>query len=475
MEDVIDSCRVLRAADALRQRGTVFMTSGGYQIFVDQCRGSAVFAFRLGENQQYMLEIRDLISVGEANIAGSELEQSGDLRISFHRGYFSGPGATRFAAKGAAVVVNDIQADVIWSFLRTTDYVGLKNAADMLILLEETEDDVSFTQMVKEELFMLDTAVAERVRLTPSLKLAPELERARYLAAKPLTWGLAARRELLARMAAAGYPAHRVDLEHAFQDLRLAALEAGDVLIEARAPSYFVYIPLGSGLKIIPLGGYQSFSVQSWMPLGMTGVVRGAERNATIVAERRIQVLMMPKTTYLTFWHHTYDLEEFQAVIAEAVAENSGQSDTLSQLEKRLLLQNVPLFKMLNQEALSELASKVSEVRAAAEEIVIEKGSVGRSLYLVAEGSLQAHDGSLLLTEFRSGDYFGEMAALTPEPRMADISAVEDCTLLRVDQEVMDELIEHDSEVARAIIEGLAGFVRDRTADLIRFKNQSDE
>jgi CRP-like cAMP-binding protein len=474
VEDIIDTCRALRAADALRQRGTVLETSGNYQIFIDQCRGSAVYALRLGEHQLYLLEMLDPISAGEANIASSELVTSGDLRISFHRGSFSDPGAREYAARSAAIIVDDIQKDVIRSFIRSTVSPGLKPASEMMILLEETEDDVSFPQMVQHELIKLDPNVADRVRVTPSLKHVHSQERERYLAAEPIPWGLQARHDLLAHMGQAGYPIERIDEERAFIDVRLVALEAGEILIEARTPSSFVYIPLNSGLKIIPLGGYHSISVQPWMLLGMTGVVRGAERNATVVAERGLQVIVIPKTTYLTYWHHTLSLEEFRTTITQAVADSSSPPGSFSQLEKSTLLQTVPLFKTLNQQALMELASRVSEVHVTAGEMVIEKGSIGRNLFVVVEGSLHAHDDTLLLTLFGPGDVFGEMAAVTPEPRMANVTAVENSIILRLDQRDLNYLIDDNADIARGIIEVLASYVRSRTADIAKPRSQLD-
>jgi hypothetical protein len=61
----------------------------------------------------------------------------------------------------------------------------------------------------------------------------------------------------------------------------------------------------------VPLGGYQPFFVQAWMPLGVTGVIRGAVRNATIVATQELTLLMIPKDVYLKRWHHTYSPQEF--------------------------------------------------------------------------------------------------------------------------------------------------------------------
>ena len=67
------------------------------------------------------------------------------------------------------------------------------------------------------------------------------------------------------------------------------------------------------------------------------------------------------------------------------------------------------------------------------------------------------------------------MAALTPEPRMASVTAIEDSKLLRLNQRALNDLIDSDSAIARGIIQELAGFVRKRTADLVELRKQLDE
>jgi hypothetical protein len=99
VEDVTDTLRALRAADALRQRGTVQKSSGGYEVFISQQTGGAVYALRLGSDQMYLFEIYDRMSAGEANIASSELDRAGNLRISFHRGAFEGGQLAKSGAK----------------------------------------------------------------------------------------------------------------------------------------------------------------------------------------------------------------------------------------------------------------------------------------------------------------------------------------------------------------------------------------
>ena len=323
-QDVIDTLRTLRCADALRQRGTVLKTSGGYEIFLNQETANAIYALRLGSDRLYLLELTDMISSGEANIASSEMDPAGDLRISLHRGRFASRERSQFAAQCTALVIWDIQADTIASFQRSEALPGLKADQEMLILLEETDDNLGFTEWVREELSQIDSAAAQRIRIVPSLKNCSPAERELYVNGESLNWSEGEKRAFLAHLQQSGHPIEQIDLDKAFHHVRLTTLMAGQTLIEAGAPSGFVYLPLGPGLSIMPLGGYAPFSVAAWMPLGVTGVIRGNVRNAYVVAEQAVDVLIIPQSVYLKQWHVTHSLATFlQAVgMADIVVEN---------------------------------------------------------------------------------------------------------------------------------------------------------
>jgi hypothetical protein len=260
----------------------------------------------------YLLEINDRMSIGEANIASTELDRAGNLRISFHRGAFASEAACMQAVAGAVFAVQDIQADVIESFDRTTEQAeganqpNLKTSATIETWLESTDDSPHFVDLVCAALRDHNPAAAERILIVPSLQNLPEIERTRYLAVPDLQWSQNERRALLSRMAQSGCKTDSIDLDAAFRHVRLITLARGEILIEADQPAGMVYVPLGDGLTIIPLGGYASFSVQAWMPLGSTGVIRGALRNARVVAEQAVSALMIPKDVYLRHWHATY-------------------------------------------------------------------------------------------------------------------------------------------------------------------------
>ena len=96
-------------------------------------------------------------------------------------------------------------------------------------------------------------------------------------------------------------------------------LAPGQVLLDAGAPAAFVYIPLDPGLKIIPKSGVASFIMRPWMPLGVTGVIRGAPRSATVQAEEAVRLLMISTTVYLKHWHNTHSPASFKAAVSHLI------------------------------------------------------------------------------------------------------------------------------------------------------------
>jgi hypothetical protein len=315
VEDVVDTLRALRCADALRQRGTVLKTSGNYEVFVDQRTANAIYALRPDDQHLYLLEVPDPIAAGESNLSSSQLEADGNLRVSFYHGMFRDQDTVLNAARSAALVVNDIQADAIESFDRTNGpaHPGSRRSAEVRILIESVDDNPAFADMVRQELQILNSVAAKRVRVVASLDAGSALERGRYLRGSELDWDIDRRREMLRKVARCGHLTEEIDPVEGLREVRRIELRSGDTLIEAGTPSGFVYIPLGDGLRGLPLGGYQNFFIGAWILVGVTGVIRGAVRNAKVVAEQDLALLVIPKSVFLEHWHFTYDQKAFAA------------------------------------------------------------------------------------------------------------------------------------------------------------------
>jgi hypothetical protein len=53
------------------------------------------------------------------------------------------------------------------------------------------------------------------------------------------------------------------------------------------------------------------------MPIGNTGVIRGATRNAGVVTGQDVSLLIIPKDVYLRHWYMPYTHEELKSLLAK--------------------------------------------------------------------------------------------------------------------------------------------------------------
>jgi ABC-type multidrug transport system fused ATPase/permease subunit len=88
-------------------------------------------------------------------------------------------------------------------------------------------------------------------------------------------------------------------------------------------------------------------------------------------------------------------------------------------------LRAIPLFTNLADEALRAVADRFLLERYAAGEVVVRQGDPGDKLYTISRGQFEvliAHSGTeQRVAMLNEGDYFGEMAVLTGEPRTATV------------------------------------------------------
>lgn len=101
-------------------------------------------------------------------------------------------------------------------------------------------------------------------------------------------------------------------------------------------------------------------------------------------------------------------------------------------LESWDLVVRLPLFRNLGASALSEIAGLLKVENCAAEATVVRQGQPGDSMYFIAEGKVEVRRGAqrVLLV---AGQFFGETALITGEPRNATVVATELTRLLRLD------------------------------------------
>lgn len=424
--DAIDTVRALRCADALRQRGTTFTTSAGYEVFVSKETANAVYALQRGNSvsaalgksvsetlpdraQLFLLEGKDPISAGEANMANSTLDREGNLRLAFSTGAFSSPEATQWAAFSAAVVINDIQADVIGSFRRSAQeqerlQEAIKLEPEMQILIEGVDDNPEFANLISQELIQLNPNLAPRIQTITSLQNIGLSQVEQYLSGTQLNWDTSEKLDLLDRLVKTGHKVDHIDLDRAFAEVRLISLKAGEVLIEQGVPSGFVYIPLQAGLKRFH-HNYQLLTMLPYVPVNDVEVIRNTANPAKIVAEQTVELLMIPKQIYSRYWYASYTVDEFTQLFNSDNPQPKLPSKRTTSLEidlqrvnrrRRSLPIALHLMKLFPQsKQLEQFMSYLEEIQLSEGDFLFREGDRPKALYFVEFGQITAETQTL--------------------------------------------------------------------------------
>jgi CRP-like cAMP-binding protein len=127
-------------------------------------------------------------------------------------------------------------------------------------------------------------------------------------------------------------------------------------------------------------------------------------------------------------------------------------------------LRSIAMFSACTNQELDLVASRLSEHRAAAGEVLVTEGQTGRELFVIIEGSVTVSTPGRALAELHAGDFFGEIALLDDGPRTATVVAKTDVVLDVSSQREFTEMIIGAPSMTRKLLIGVAR--RLRAADL---------
>jgi HEAT repeat protein len=149
-----------------------------------------------------------------------------------------------------------------------------------------------------------------------------------------------------------------------------------------------------------------------------------------------------------------------------APASTQGSTAMIPLIEKVMILKGSQLFRDFPGSDLAGIASLAEVVHLEPDEVVFEQGDEGDAFYMVVRGGVRITRGSHELALLGPREGFGEMAILDQETRSATVSAAEATTLLRIDRDSFDRLIEQNPAVARGIYRVLTRRLRNTLAQV---------
>ncbi len=116
---------------------------------------------------------------------------------------------------------------------------------------------------------------------------------------------------------------------------------------------------------------------------------------------------------------------------------------------------HIPLFSDLTTSEFIAVALLLVRRVAKVGEVIVREGDPGDSMFIVSTGEVRAtilRDGRQMpVATMRDGDFFGEMAVLSGEPRTATVTAVKSTELLELSREHLSEICARHPEVEAKI------------------------
>jgi CRP-like cAMP-binding protein len=130
-------------------------------------------------------------------------------------------------------------------------------------------------------------------------------------------------------------------------------------------------------------------------------------------------------------------------------------------IEKVIILKSSSIFQDTSEKELLELADMLEEEYFEPDVTIFSKGDVGNCMYFIYKGRIRIHDGVHTLAELDDNEIVGELSVLDAEARSASATTMEECILLKLEQESFYEIIMSNASVLKGILKTLCKRLRE--------------
>ena len=124
------------------------------------------------------------------------------------------------------------------------------------------------------------------------------------------------------------------------------------------------------------------------------------------------------------------------------------------------MLAGVPLFAGLPAKHLKRIRDLAEPADYMAGASLVKEGTEGDAFYVIIEGLAKVVSGKRTIHRLMPGDYFGEISLLDGGVRTASVVSETPLKVLVIDRKRFMKLLETESGIALALLEGLARTIR---------------
>lgn len=120
------------------------------------------------------------------------------------------------------------------------------------------------------------------------------------------------------------------------------------------------------------------------------------------------------------------------------------------------LLRNVPLFSGCSKKELEQISRVADELDFKAGKTLIKEGAPGREFFVLVDGTAEVLRKGEKIDVAGPGDFFGEMALLTDQPRNATIVTTSNVDALIITARNFHSLVETNPLIALKVMRAVA-------------------
>jgi len=119
------------------------------------------------------------------------------------------------------------------------------------------------------------------------------------------------------------------------------------------------------------------------------------------------------------------------------------------------LIRKVPLFSRLSKSGLNEVASIADELDFPEGKSLTREGERGREFFVILEGNADVTQQGKRIRQLRSGDFLGEIALITKQPRTATVTCTSPVRALVITDRNFMRLLHESPSVGQGVLEAL--------------------
>ena len=123
-------------------------------------------------------------------------------------------------------------------------------------------------------------------------------------------------------------------------------------------------------------------------------------------------------------------------------------------------LRAVPLFKELPAEVLMAIAEEIEYRAFNPQEYIFTENDAADGLYCVSQGVVEIIRGETHLATIEQHGFFGELALLDEEKRLASAIAKTECSLIFIEKDLFNRISNDVPDVLRAVLKVILGYLR---------------